>query len=157
MKNKIVFALGSNLGDRKSFLAEAVGHLKTKLHLENIKTSQILKNKALLLPDSPPEWDMDFFNVALSADIDLEINSPLKILEIIKEIEVKMGRSNQEKWSPREIDIDILAIDTMQLNFNNELIIPHKELFSREFFISRFGQIEPELLYQLSAKVHAKA
>ncbi|MDA9230989.1 2-amino-4-hydroxy-6-hydroxymethyldihydropteridine diphosphokinase [Rickettsiales bacterium] len=157
MKNKIIFALGSNLGNRKSNLTKAVLELEKSLSLEDIKTSKILKNKALLLPDSPKEWNIDFYNAALSADIDIKEFPPLKILEICQETEKKLGRIDRGKWSPREIDIDILAIDTLTINIDDKLSIPHKELFNRQFFISRFGQIEPELLYQLSSKIHAKS
>jgi 2-amino-4-hydroxy-6-hydroxymethyldihydropteridine diphosphokinase/dihydropteroate synthase len=149
MFNRIIFGLGSNLGDREFFLSEAVKRISKKLKLNDIKKSDILQNKALLLEGSPKSWDIDFFNIIVSADINLKTYNPLKILEIIKEVELELGRNNILKWSPREIDIDILAIDELIFNYEDKLIVPHKELFKRDFFISGFQEIEPKIFQNL--------
>ena len=143
--NRIIFALGSNLGNRELFLNKAIVALTNRLNLKNIKASTILQNKALLLENSPKEWDIDFFNITFSGDINLDDFEPLEILRIIKEIELKVGRINRGKWSPREIDIDILAIDNLAFDFGDKLHIPHKELFNRDFFTNKFEEIEPEI------------
>ena len=149
MPNKIIFCLGSNIGDRKLYLQKAVQMLQIKLELKNSKQSSILENKALLLPNSPPEWDIDFYNIALSADINLEKFPPLEILKIIKQIEIELGRINRGQWSPREIDIDIIAIDNLKINHGELLQIPHLGLFQRDFFLKTIAEIEPEILKQL--------
>lgn len=149
--NRIIFGIGSNLGDRELFLKKATSELSLELQLKNTKTSTILQNKALLLEDAPKEWDIDFFNIAFSGDIDLKQFAPLKILEIIKKIEAKIGRINRGKWSPREIDIDILAIDDLKINQSNILQIPHPELFNRDFFTSCFFDIEPKIFNNLKS------
>ena len=149
MKNKIIFCLGSNIGDRKFYLQEAVQMLQIKLELENLKQSSILENKALLLANSPKEWNIDFYNIALSADINLEKFPPLEILKIIKQIEVALGRIDRGLWSPREIDIDIAAIDDLKINQGELLQIPHPGLFKRDFFLKTITEIEPEILEKL--------
>jgi 2-amino-4-hydroxy-6-hydroxymethyldihydropteridine diphosphokinase len=141
--NRIIFGIGSNLGDRSLNLEKACAFLTQKLDLKNVKKSQIFENKALLKPDSPKEWDLDFFNIAFSADIDLEKFSPEKILEIIKNIEKEMGRKDLKIWAPREIDIDILAIDDLILDLAQKLQIPHKEIENRDFFQKTLKEIEP--------------
>ncbi|MDX2083019.1 MAG: 2-amino-4-hydroxy-6-hydroxymethyldihydropteridine diphosphokinase [Rickettsiales bacterium] len=140
---RIIFGLGSNLGDRKNYLTQALKKLEDQLALKNIKQSKILKNPALLLPNSPIQWNQEFFNQAISADIDLEKFSPLKILKIIKEIEKSLGRQKLEKWAPREIDIDILLIENLVINIADELIIPHAQIFNRDFVIQNITEIEP--------------
>ncbi len=140
---KIIFGLGSNLGDKISYLEQAVNQLESKLLLKNLKQSKILKNPALLLPNSPPEWNQEFFNIALSAEVDLEKFNPEKILEIIKEIEQNLGREKRDKWAPREIDIDILVIENLTVRLADKLIIPHPELQNRDFFLSTIREIEP--------------
>ncbi len=149
MERRIIFCLGSNIGDRKFYLQEAVQLLRTQLELENLKQSSILENKALLLPNSPEEWNIDFFNIALSADINLEKFPPLEILKIIKQIEITLGRINRGLWSPREIDIDIVAIDNLKINCGELLQIPHTQLFNRDFFLKTITEIEPEILEKL--------
>lgn len=144
MMKRIIFGLGSNLGDRNFYLNEAVKELEKKLLLTNPKRSKIFKNPALLLPDSPKSWNREFFNIAFSADIDLEKFSPQKILEIVKEIEKKLGRKLRKKWAPREIDIDILAIENLEIKIGKKLTIPHYDLLNRDFFFKTISEIEPD-------------
>jgi 2-amino-4-hydroxy-6-hydroxymethyldihydropteridine diphosphokinase/dihydropteroate synthase len=148
--HRIIFAIGSNLGDRESFLNNSITKLTQNLDLINTKTSTILQNKALLLEGSPKSWDIDFFNIAFSADIDLKKHKPLDILKEIKSIEKNMGRIDRGRWSPREIDIDILAIDDLIVDHPGILQIPHQELFNRDFFMSKFIEIEPDIFNKLN-------
>jgi len=143
---KIIFCLGSNIGDRNFYLQEAVKALQVKLELVNLKQSSILENKALLLPNSPKEWDIDFYNIAVSANVNLEKFPPLEILKIVKQIEIKLGRVDRGKWSPREIDIDIAVIDGLKIDQGETLQIPHPQLFNRDFFLKTIAEIEPEIL-----------
>jgi 2-amino-4-hydroxy-6-hydroxymethyldihydropteridine diphosphokinase/dihydropteroate synthase len=157
MANKIVFGLGSNLGDRALHLKNAEKLLIKNLELQELKISQIFKNKALLKENAPKEWNIDFFNIAISAKINLEKFSPVEILEIIKKIEQEIGRSNQDKlWAPREIDIDILAIDDLIINLEGKLQIPHKSLLERDFFIKTFAEIEPNWKYPVAGDFFGK-
>ncbi len=146
-QKKIIFGLGSNLGDKESYLNKAVTELENKLLLTNLKKSKILKNPALLLPGSPEEWNQEFFNIAVSADINLEKFPPEKILEIVKKIEKDLGRQERSKWAPREIDIDILAIENLTVKLGDKLIIPHPELQNRDFFLRTIKEIEPDWKY----------
>jgi 2-amino-4-hydroxy-6-hydroxymethyldihydropteridine diphosphokinase len=145
-KKRIIFGLGSNLGDKESYLTEALRSLENQLFLTNIKKSTIFKNPALLLPSSPAEWNQEFFNIAVSADINLEKFPPLTILEIVKKIEKEVGRQERDKWAPREIDIDILFIESCAVNIPHKLIIPHYDLVNRDFFLQTIKEIEPQFL-----------
>ncbi len=156
-KNKIILALGSNLGDRAKFLEEAIFELEKKLLLKNIKQSRIIENKAMLLPNSPKDWDIDFLNIVISGEIELSKFNPGQILQTIKKIEKNLGRKDRGKWSPREIDIDILAIDDLQININDKLVIPHQGLFERDFFIDGFKEIELELFLKLRYFITCKS
>jgi len=141
---KVIFALGSNLGDRAKNLDDALLMLKQELLLENVKTSKILINQALLLPDSPPEWNLEFFNIAISGVVDLSRFEPLKILEVIKQIEQNLQRNSKGKWSPRTIDIDILLIENTKIYNPPQLVIPHIEILNRDFFLIPLNEIEPD-------------
>lgn len=143
--HRIIFGLGSNLGDRANNLSLAVDALVAKLSLSDVKKSQILINKALLKPNAPKEWDLDFFNIAVSANINLQNFSPEKILEITQSIEKQLGRQSNDikpQWRPREIDIDILAIDDLVINLGEKLKIPHHALRERDFFLKTVEEIE---------------
>ncbi|MCE3255118.1 MAG: 2-amino-4-hydroxy-6-hydroxymethyldihydropteridine-pyrophosphokinae [Rickettsiaceae bacterium] len=150
MVKRIIFCLGSNVGDRQFYIDEAIKSLESRLELKNLKKSSIFQNPAKLLEGSPKEWDMDFFNIALSADIDLEKFPPLKILKLIQQIEIDVGKNYRGKWAPREIDIDIALIDGLKMNLENVLQIPHQHLLEREFFLKTIEEIEPDILLAAS-------
>ena len=139
---RIAFVLGSNLGDRKSNLDQAIKSLELQLNLSKIKISNPLENKALLKPGAPKEWDRDFLNIAVSGDVNLEELPPLEILKILHEIEVKLGRKRDGScWAPRTIDIDIAFIEDLVFD-EDGLQIPHKEMRNRDFFMIPLLEIE---------------
>jgi 2-amino-4-hydroxy-6-hydroxymethyldihydropteridine diphosphokinase/dihydropteroate synthase len=144
MIKKIIFAFGSNLGDRNFYISEALNYLMQRLELSNLKRSSIIENKAMLLEGSPKSWDIDFLNMVISADINIEKFPPLEILQIIKEVEKQVGRNHREKWAPREIDIDILTIEELRVEIDGKLIIPHYDLKNRDFLIKLIKEIEPD-------------
>jgi 2-amino-4-hydroxy-6-hydroxymethyldihydropteridine diphosphokinase len=144
---RIIFGLGSNLGDKESYLNQAVKKLEENLFLTDVKKSKILKNPALLLPNSPEEWNQEFVNISVSANVDLEKFSPEEILEIIGNIEKDLGRKESERWAPREIDIDILTIEELVINIGSKLIVPHYDLLNRDFFLQTIKEIEPDWKY----------
>ncbi len=140
---RIIFGIGSNLGNKALNLDLASEKLENYLELKEIKKSNIFQNPAMLLEGSPQEWDIDFFNIALSANINLEKFPPEEILKIIKNIEQELGRKNNQKWSPRPIDIDILAIENLEIKIENLLQIPHQDFLKRDFFVKTVKEIEP--------------
>jgi 2-amino-4-hydroxy-6-hydroxymethyldihydropteridine diphosphokinase len=104
----------------------------------------------MLLDNSPKEWDIDFYNISFSADIDVDKFAPLEILKITQRIEIDLGKINRGKWAPREIDIDIAAIEDLIIDLVGALKIPHPGLYERDFFIKTIKEIEPEILEKLS-------
>jgi 2-amino-4-hydroxy-6-hydroxymethyldihydropteridine diphosphokinase len=144
--NKIIFGVGSNLGDRQKNLNIATEKLTNYLLLKNLKKSKVYKNPAMLPNNAPQSWNIEFFNIAISANIDLNKFSIEEILNIVKKIEAEIGRKSSERWSPREIDIDILMIDQLIYNKDNFINIPHVGLFERDFFYLTTQEIEPQML-----------
>ena len=82
MKKRIIFCLGSNLGNKEENLNQAIEDLILMLELSKIKKSNILQNKAMMPDNAPDSWNIDFLNIAISADINLKKFNALKILEI---------------------------------------------------------------------------
>jgi 2-amino-4-hydroxy-6-hydroxymethyldihydropteridine diphosphokinase len=152
--NKIIFGIGSNLGDRQQNLNIAIDKLSKYLNLNNLKISTIYKNPALLPLDAPSSWNIEFFNIAMSAEINLEKYSFEKILNIVKKIESEIGRKSSARWSPREIDIDILIIDEIIYKNDDVLNIPHIGLFVRDFFYKTTQEIEPQMLENIRNKIN---
>ena len=150
---KILFGIGSNLGDKNLNILKAIEQFKNYLFLQNIKISGIYKNPAMLPPQAPIDWDKEFYNIAISADIDMKIFTPLKILEVIKKVEKDIGRKDSKRWAPREIDIDILLIGELFFEEKNLLKVPHEGLLNRDFFYKTVEEIEPKLLEKIRQKI----
>ena len=153
--NRIVFGLGSNLGNKQQNICSAINLLNIHLQLRATKTSFFLVNPPLLPMNHCKEWKLDFLNVAFSGDINLLLFPILSVLHICQSIEKQIGRQNhnftshyqqQKKWAPREIDIDILLLNDICINYQNILQIPHYQLGNRHFFLETTKDIEPELL-----------
>lgn len=137
----VILGLGSNKGDRAAYLREALGQLGGILG--DLRFSSIYETKALLPENAPSEWDRPYFNMAVAGSTPL---SPQALFLGIKAIEKKMGRKAAERWSPREIDIDILAFDDLVVD-TPELHIPHRGLLTRDFALLPLVELAPDWRY----------
>ena len=92
-----------------------------------------------------------FLNIAAEVQSDL---NPEELLGCVINIEKAMGRTRDEKWGPRIIDIDILF-------FGNEIIaltdleIPHPGISSRNFVLVPMNDIAPEFFHPVLKKTMA--
>ena len=147
----ILLGLGSNLGDRKSNLDAALKALgqgnDAPLQIQHV--SSIYESAALLPENAPPEWDISYYNIVISAITTLK---PEKLLQTIKRIEVELGRKDIGRWGPRIIDIDILAYDDM-IHVSESLIIPHAEMLGRDFVMIPLAELHPHWHYPTAAKI----
>lgn len=137
----VILGLGSNVGDRARFLAEAIREIAA--HVDALEYSPIYESEALLPEGAPKEWDTPFLNMALRGQTALE---PEALLEVLKGIENKLGRGTHAFWSPREIDLDILAWDDIAYA-SPTLSIPHPELLNRDFALRPLADIAPGWRY----------
>ncbi len=140
---EIVLGLGSNLGNRANYLKAAIMQLQDLKAINQVTLSSIYQTKALLKPDSPHEWNLDYLNMAIRGITQL---SPLELLETVKKIEQDLGRKSLKNWSPREIDIDILVYGEQVIN-QPDLIIPHLGLLDRPWCLIPLAAIYPEWKY----------
>jgi 2-amino-4-hydroxy-6-hydroxymethyldihydropteridine diphosphokinase len=139
---KIAFGLGSNLGEREANLMSAINYLGE--YIANIKASEIFETKALLLENAPADWDINYLNQIVVGEI-VKPHNPELLLKSCKEIEAKMGRASGAKWSPRLIDVDIIAIEGV--NWQSETLqIPHPLAHTRHFVLAPLAQVWAEAL-----------
>ncbi len=79
----------------------------------------------------------DFVNQAILISCRIK---PLIVLEIILEIEQKIGRIRYEKWGPRLIDIDIVFYGALM--YQSDLLeIPHPYMQDRLFVLEPLQEI----------------
>jgi 2-amino-4-hydroxy-6-hydroxymethyldihydropteridine diphosphokinase/dihydropteroate synthase len=143
----VILGLGSNLGDRALHLSKAI-NLLTGTVLTQPKTSSVIETPALLLPGSPSEWDMPFLNMAVKGWSHF---TPSELLAKTQYIEQQISHRAKERWSPREIDIDILAYGQELIN-DGDLSIPHKALTERIFALKPFAELWPHWSHPLFNK-----
>ena len=123
-----VLLLGSNIGDQKKNLELALQELINR----NIK---IISQSQFLFSDPVEFASCNIFcNIALNIEVDV---SPIQLLNIIKEIEQKMGRitdsGDSRNYTDRIIDIDIVTYNNIAFS-SKRLEIPHsRHLYEREF------------------------
>jgi 2-amino-4-hydroxy-6-hydroxymethyldihydropteridine diphosphokinase len=135
MAKKIHLLIGSNMGDRQAYLAQAVAEIGQKIGKITQK-SRLYETQAWGLTNQP-----DFINQALEVETTL---SPQATLTTILGIETDMGRTRAEKWAERTIDIDILLFDDVVVE-EADLQIPHPRLPERNFALVPLMEIAGEL------------
>ncbi len=143
----LILGLGSNLGDKRENLEQALAFIKNEYKATGLKISSVYETMALQIKDDlKGDWDLPFLNIVISIETNLV---PKEILKINKKIESKMGRDHlAPKWAPRTVDIDILFLDDQKYictDIGDELIIPHSEILNRDFVLSPLLDIAPDL------------
>jgi len=125
--------LGSNLGDREQNL------LLAAQALSRIDAVSLLRRSTLF--DSAPVGPRQprFLNAVVEVECDLP---PERLLTILKQIEVDLGRTPGERWGPRPIDLDILLWGST-IVASPSLQIPHLHLHQRRFALEPLCQLVP--------------
>lgn len=129
-----LIALGSNSGDRLTYLASATSCIAREIGIVSA-FSYIYETK----PIGPA--DQAFFNAALICQSDL---NPVEVLDALLDIELRLGRTRLVRWGNRTIDLDIALIQNQNkpLTVKNErLIVPHIECLQRDFVLKPAADI----------------
>lgn len=129
--------LGSNLGDSKKYISDALIEIEKEIGFIQAKSS-LYQTAAWGKIDQP-----DFINQVVHVVTNL---SPEATLQTILNIEIKLGRQRIEKWGSRTIDIDILFIDNQLIN-TADLIVPHPFLHLRKFTLLPLKEIIPDFIH----------
>ena len=124
-KKMLVIALGSNLGNRYAYIAQAKRLLQKKLG-RAYKTSQVYET---------PPWGKTNQSSFLNSVACFSTNFPVEEgQQICLEVEKKLGRIHEERWGKRCIDVDLLFYGGEIFESDN-LVIPHPELHHRAFVL----------------------
>jgi len=123
----VYLGVGSNLGDRRKNIKLAIKSIGSLKDTRIIKKSELLES----LPCGGPPGQPKYLNAALRISTNF---SPLHLLKQLKIIEHKMGRIPAVRFGPRLIDLDILLYGDKLVHKQN-LIIPHRRMFERDFVI----------------------
>lgn len=130
----VIIAVGSNRGDRLSYIQRA-GEFLEKLSGGDIRKSSIWESE----PIGGAKYD--FLNCV--ARIETSI-APEKLLIRLKEFEQLSGReADPVRWSPRVIDLDLIGYGDLVIQ-QEDLIIPHPEYSNRLFVLLPLQEIDSD-------------
>jgi 2-amino-4-hydroxy-6-hydroxymethyldihydropteridine diphosphokinase len=132
----VYVALGSNLGDRASYLAAARAALATLPATELLAASDVEETAPLGPQDQPP-----YLNQMVALRTTLQ---PWEMLDRLHAIERANGRVRSVRWGPRTLDLDIVEFGDQHLA-TRELTLPHPELPHRAFWIRELEQLRSQL------------
>ncbi len=132
--HSVYLGLGSNLGNRKKLLLQAI-------RLISEQVGKVTRQSSLI--ETEP-WGFESNNKFLNAVILCETTkTPREVLEITQQIERDMGRTKKSVsvgYSDRTVDIDILLYDDLTID-EPDLKIPHPLMHKRDFVMIPLKEI----------------
>ena len=151
-KVDLYLSLGSNQGDRRQYIEDALSLLNIELGTPYRAVSSIIETQPWGF-----ESDQKFMNAAVHYQLMLPKGynpeaEGLMILEICKDIERRLGRKGEPEYDEkgeriyrnRPIDIDILLFGDNKIDCP-ELTVPHKLMYQRDFVMIPLNEIKLKL------------
>ncbi|KAF2835295.1 folic acid synthesis protein-like protein [Patellaria atrata CBS 101060] len=136
--HRAIIALGSNVGDRVSWIEQACKMMERDGSMRVTRTSNLWETKAMYVVDQN-----DFVNGVCEIETVLE---PIQLLNKLQRIEDILGRVKIMDKGPRNIDLDIILYDYEHVR-HPRLIIPHKLMLEREFVLRPLCDLIPDETY----------
>lgn len=140
--NVAFLCLGGNMGDRLANL-NRTKELISDERLSIIAESSIYETQAWGSENNP-----DYYNQCIKITTELDAAS---LMELLLNIEMKLGRIRNERNAPRTVDIDILLFNDEILN-TDLLIVPHLRLHLRQFVLKPLNEIAAEISHPVLHK-----
>lgn len=126
-------SLGSNLGDRKQYLTDALQALSDSSGIQITGVSSLYETDPVGLLDQPP-----FLNCVIR----IETKRPaLDLLTVCQSVENRLGRKRDVRWGPRTIDIDLLIYDDLK-STSKKLTLPHPRMTERAFVMIPLRELQ---------------
>tara|TARA_Y100001960_G_scaffold282721_1_gene317268 strand:- start:23245 stop:23739 length:495 start_codon:yes stop_codon:yes gene_type:complete len=143
MDQKALIGIGSNLGSPVENCRKAVASLCESEEINVIKQSSLYESEPIGKKNQP--W---FVNAVIEIQTSL---SPERLLKKLLNIEQQFGRTRNEKWGPRIIDLDILDYDGRIIN-SESLTLPHPEMLNRRFVLEPLSEISGSIIHPVQNK-----
>ncbi len=128
---KAFLGMGSNVGDRRAILREAVAAIP-----ELVAVSPVYETDPVGGPEQGP-----FYNIVVELETE---RSPQELLALCHELEQAAGRVRVIRWGPRTLDVDVLLVGDLQVDDDN-LTVPHARMADRNFVMVPLLDLAPDL------------
>lgn len=142
--SEVILGLGSNMGDRLSYLSYALNQLKEEAG-EIVAVSSVWETEPWGF-----ETEEQFLNMALILSTRLD---PSSLLSVISAIESQLGRRRRKgnEYQSRVIDIDILLWGERTIAIP-WLQVPHPRIPQRRFVLEPVCEIAPDAIHPVSGR-----
>jgi 2-amino-4-hydroxy-6-hydroxymethyldihydropteridine diphosphokinase len=128
--------LGSNLGDRRALLRQAVEELRAGGDVVGV--SPLYETE----PVGGPDGQGPFLNLVVEL---ATADPPQALLERCRALESAAGRVRTVHWGPRTLDADVLWEEGWQVD-EEDLTVPHPRLWERRFVVQPLADLAPDLV-----------
>jgi 2-amino-4-hydroxy-6-hydroxymethyldihydropteridine diphosphokinase len=127
--------LGSNLGDRRARLRQAVDALPDVVGVSPVYETE---------PVGGPAGQGRYLNMVVALETQL---SPRQLLDLAHRLENDAGRVRTERHGPRTLDVDVLVVGGLCVD-EPDLVVPHPRMWERRFVLVPLadlaaGEVEP--------------
>ncbi len=147
MVTSVYLSLGSNLGDRAKNLRRAVEALSALPDTRVAAQSSIHETAPWGVTEQP-----SFLNLA--AEIETAFG-PLELLNAVKAVEVRLGRTPGPHWGPRVVDIDLVLWQDLVME-TEALTLPHPRFRERAFVLLPLREIAPDVVDPVTGRTVAE-
>ena len=128
--------LGSNLGDRRASLRQAIRGFEAGGDLVGV--SPLYETE----PVGGPDGQGPYLNVVVELSTS---DTPRVLLERCRAAETAAGRVRTVRWGPRTLDADVLWVEGWQVD-DEDLVVPHPRLWERRFVVQPLADLAPDLV-----------
>ena len=127
--------MGSNLGDRETYLRQAVAGIPDLVAVSPVYESA---------PSGGPPEDAhrNYLNAVAALDTDL---SPRELLGLADRLEKQAERVRTVRWGPRTLDVDVLLVGHLVID-EADLTVPHPRMNERAFVLAPLADLDPSLV-----------
>jgi 2-amino-4-hydroxy-6-hydroxymethyldihydropteridine diphosphokinase len=122
-----LISFGSNLGNRESLIASAARLIAQSPLVHNMRASRLFQTP----PIGGPGGQEPFLNGVAAFDT---LASAREILELLKSLEIELGRQRLRRWDSRSIDLDVVLHGEL-VGGGTGLIVPHPRYTARQFVL----------------------
>ena len=140
---KAYVAVGSNLGDKRAYIEDAISKLNQNPLIRKVRVSDLITTA----PYGGVEQDA-FLNGAIELET---LYTPYELLRFLQELEQEAKRERIVHWGPRTLDLDVLFYEGF-VSDEEELTVPHPDMQNRRFVLEPLGQLCPYYIHPVLQK-----